>query len=160
MVLFCFAFWISNCIRAETALAAWPICISESDGQRRCPGQSPCTMGSRVLTPRTRVLTTARKDWSDKWMAGTAQLCRASCRGMMCHLFYFATGMLQSSRNRSVRGVTLIRRQVGSAKSAAASVESVISHTASKQTKAYLKRGCFDESNAAEDERELMPRLV
>ncbi|TWW74954.1 hypothetical protein D4764_14G0009570 [Takifugu flavidus] len=51
--------------------AYWTIVPSPQGGQRRYPGRSPCTMGSRVLTPRARVLATAREDCSDERTPGT-----------------------------------------------------------------------------------------
>lgn len=46
-------------VKVWDRLGAWPICVNESDEQRRYSGWSPCTMGSWVLTPRASVATTA-----------------------------------------------------------------------------------------------------
>lgn len=71
-------------------MGAWPICMSESDEQRRYPGWSPCTMGSWVLTPRASVATTAGRM---KRRASVRE--HKSGRGLMRHSFYFVTGLCE-----------------------------------------------------------------
>lgn len=44
-------------------MEAWPICVNESDQQRRYPDWSPRTMGSWVLSPRALVCTTVVRKW-------------------------------------------------------------------------------------------------
>lgn len=64
-------------------------------------------------------------------------------------------GCCRAAEIDPVRGVTLIHRQDASAKSAAASVESLISHTVCKLTRQNSLL-----SNASEVKGELLPPLV
>lgn len=87
----CCKYNCNNIRQSVNAVGAWPICMSESDQQRRYPGWSPSTMGSWVLTPRASVSTTAgRMKWRGLKQVSSPVLLEQKSKGqLMCHLFYF-----------------------------------------------------------------------
>lgn len=88
---------ISQSVRQP--VSAWPICVAESDQQRRCPGLSPdAQQGSRVSAPTASVLRHSWKDRARRFPSKCPVMCVSSLaapsgefwlrKDLMCHLFY------------------------------------------------------------------------